>query len=196
MDGQAARSPGRRGGRRAGGHGPGDARGASTAEAPASPAEVIPFEPPRRRGLRRLFHWAGNSWAVRSTAVGGVATVLDVAVLLVCVKLFHTSNPVGAGIGVFVGAVFTFFANRHFAFRDHHPELGPQALKFAITTGFAIALHMSLVHVMADLWHVPVVLAKLAADLLVFSVGQLLLLRYVVFPKKKPAPDPEMRPGP
>ena len=63
--------------------------------------------------------------------------------------------------------------------------MAPQLLRFAATVSVGIALHASLVHVLADLFFVPVVLAKLVADLAVFGLGQLFLLRYVVFPKAK-----------
>jgi putative flippase GtrA len=130
--------------------------------------------------MRRL-----NGWASRSLAVGAVATFVDVCVLLVCVRLLGFPNPLGAAVGVAVGSTVAFLGNRTFAFRDREPELGPQLLRFVATVSVGMALHASLVHVLADLFSVPVVLAKLVADLAVFGVGQLFLLRYVVFPKAK-----------
>src|SRR4051794_40876023 len=118
--------------------------------------------------LRRLW----DSWATRSLAMGGLATVLDVLVLLLCVDGFRLPNPVAAMIGVTVGATFTFFANRHFAFRDHKPDLAPQALKFAIATGGSMFVHAGVVWLLADHFHLHVVIAKLAADVMIFSVGQ------------------------
>lgn len=138
---------------------------------------------PRPRTVKGLIRWAWHSWATRSLALGGVATVLDVCVLLTAVKVLKLPNPVGAMCGVCVGATFTFFANKYFAFRDHHPNLAPQALKFALATGGAMLVHAGVVWELADHLHVNVVLAKLLADIAVFSVGQLFLLRYLVFPK-------------
>ena len=137
------------------------------------------------------FRWATSSWATRSLAVGGLATVVDICVLLTAVKVFRLATPFAAMCGVVVGSVLTFFLNRHFAFRDHHPQLAPQALKFAGSTAFAMLVHAALVGLLADRLGVPVVLAKLVADLLVFSVGQLLLFRYVVFPKAAAARPPQ-----
>lgn len=128
-----------------------------------------------------------GSWATRSLSMGAIATALDIAVLLVCVKLFGLANPVGAMIGVVAGAVWTFFANRYIAFRDHEPKLAPQALKFGLATFGSMWIHAGAVWLLADRLGLNVVVAKLLADIAVFSVGQLLLLRYVVFPKKKPA---------
>jgi putative flippase GtrA len=138
--------------------------------------------------LRRLLRWVWESWATRSMAVGGVGALLDIGVLLVCVHAFGLPNPLGAMVGVAVGCTFAFFANRHFAFRDHTPEIAPQALKYALSTAGAMLIHASLVWLLADRWGLPVVLAKVIADFLVFTVGQLLVMRYVVFPKRKDLP--------
>lgn len=136
--------------------------------------------------LKRIY----ASWATRSLAVGAAATGLDICILLVCVKLLGLMTPVAAMVGVLFGSTFTFFMNRHFAFRDHTPKLAPQAVKFAIATGICMVIHGSLVGVLADRFQVPVVIAKLVADVCVFSVGQLLVLRYLVFPKAAPAESP------
>lgn len=146
--------------------------------------------PPRPRGLVALAKWAWHSWATRSLAIGAVATALDILILLFCVKLFFMPNPVGAMVGVLFGSTFTFFANRHFAFRDHNPKLAPQAAKFVVATLVGMLVHAKFVYIFADRLGVNVVLAKLVADILVFSVGQVLVLRYFVFPKTKPVPAP------
>jgi putative flippase GtrA len=126
-----------------------------------------------------------GGWASRSLAVGAVATAVDVGVLLVCVRWLGFANPLGAAAGVAVGSTVAFAGNRWFAFRDAEPEMGPQIVRFVATVSVGMVLHASLVHVLADMFAVPVVLAKLIADLAVFGLGQLFLLRYVVFPQAK-----------
>lgn len=145
--------------------------------------------PPAARGLRALLRRLFHSWATRSLAVGAAATLLDVLVLLVMVEGLGWSNPTAAMAGVTVGSCFTFFANRHFAFRDHVPELAPQAVRFAVATGLGMLAHAGVVHVFADQLGVPVVLAKLGADVCVFTFGQLLVLRYFIFPRAKSGPQ-------
>ncbi|HYX93088.1 MAG TPA: GtrA family protein [Myxococcaceae bacterium] len=147
----------------------------------------MPSVPPRPHGLIPFILWAWHSWATRALVVGAIATILDIAVLLVCVKALHFPNPAGAMVGVLFGSTFTFFANRHFAFRDHNPSLAPQVAKFALATAGGMLAHAQVVYILADRLDVPVVLAKLGADLIVFTFGQMLLLRYFVFPRKKPA---------
>jgi putative flippase GtrA len=158
-----------------------------------APAEGAPpptnVSAPRPRGLKALALRLWHAWATRSLAVGGVATVMDVSVLLVLVKLFDWPAPFAAMAGVTVGSTVTFFANRHFAFRDHNPELAPQALRFMVFTGVGMVFHASIVYLFTDRLGVPVVLAKLGADVCVFTFAQLLVLRFIVFPKRKEAPQ-------
>lgn len=156
--------------------------------------KAVPSDLPSS-AFSRLGRHLWRSWATRSLAVGGVATVLDILTLLACVKLARLPTPVGAGLGVMVGAVWAFWANRHFAFKDSRGALGPQALRYAGATGGAMLVHAALVGWLADRVGVPVVLAKLMADVAIFTVGQLLLLRYVVFPRSAPPAPPAAPPG-
>jgi putative flippase GtrA len=156
----------------------------------ADMAPVMSVQSPQPRGLLPLLKRAYGSWATRSLAVGAVATMLDVAILLVCVKLIGMPNPAGAMVGVLFGSTFTFFANRHFAFRDHKASAAPQAAKFIMATAVGMIAHAQIVYMLADRMGINVVLAKLGADVVVFTVGQMLVLRYFVFPKKTVAQDP------
>jgi putative flippase GtrA len=123
------------------------------------------------------------TWVSRSLAVGAVATAVDVAVLLVAVRWLHVSKPVGAMLGVAVGSTVAFLGNRSFAFRDSDGPWLPEALRFLVGTGVGMVVHGQLVRVLTD-QEVPLVLAKLMADLCVFTFGQLLLLRFFVFPAR------------
>ena len=124
-----------------------------------------------------------RSWAARSLQVGALATVVDICVLLICVRVLRLPTPVGAAIGVAIGSTLAFFLNRSFAFRAQGTPVTGQAVKFIISTLIAMSIHAPLVGILADWLDVPVVVAKLIADVLVFSVGQLLALRFLVFRK-------------
>ena len=145
------------------------------------PSSVAPMP----TSTRTFFRKAWNSWATRSLAVGAVATAIDIAVGLGCLQLLRFSTGAAAMSGVAVGATFTFLANRFFAFKDHDPKQGSPALKFILITAVSMLVHREFVVLLRDHFHVPFVLAKMIADVGVFSVGQLLLLRYLVFPKAK-----------
>lgn len=142
-----------------------------------------PLQKPRGPGA--FLRWAWASWATRSLAVGAVATAIDVCILLACIAWFGMSNPIAAMVGVLFGSTFTFFANKYFAFRDHNPGVAPQAAKFVLATGVGMLVHAQFVYLFADRLGFPVVMAKFGADILVFTVGQMLVMRYVIFPRKK-----------
>jgi len=163
-------------------------------ELPAPVAEVAEIEIAQIAGrakgplarAARLVRRAWGSWATRSLAMGAIATALDVLALLLAVKLLRWPNPVGAMAGVVVGGTFAFVANRTVAFTDARGTLREQLARFVLSTGAAMAVHAALVHALADRLGLPVIAAKLVADVAVFSVGQMLVLRYVVFPRRPP----------
>ncbi|MGZ6080587.1 MAG: GtrA family protein [Myxococcaceae bacterium] len=129
-----------------------------------------------------------KSWAARSLQIGALATVVDIAVLLVCVRILKLPTPVGAATGVAIGSTITFFLNRAFAFHAQGTPVAGQAVRFILSTLVAMSIHAALVGILADRFDVEVVVAKLIADVLVFSVGQLLVLRFLVF--RKPPGEP------
>jgi len=136
-----------------------------------------------RSSFRAIVERVLRSWAARSLQVGALATLVDVCVLLLCKKVLKLPTPVGAAVGVAIGSTIAFFLNRSFAFRAQGTPVTGQAVKFIISTLIAMSIHAPLVGILADWLDVPVVVAKLVADVLVFSVGQLLVLRFLVFRK-------------
>jgi putative flippase GtrA len=136
-----------------------------------------------RSSFRALVQRAMASWAARSLQVGALATVLDICVLLVCKKVLKLPTSVGAAIGVAIGSTLAFFLNRWWAFRARDTPVTGQAVKYVISTLIAMSIHAPLVGILADWLDVPVVVAKLIADVLVFSVGQLLAMRFLIFRK-------------
>lgn len=126
-----------------------------------------------------------RSWAVPSLMVGAVATLVDVGVLLGAIRWLNASTAAGAMLGVAVGSTVAFLGNRRFAFPGSASAWVPEALRFFAGTTAGMLLHAALVRALADRVGVPVVLAKLASDVCVFTIGQLLLLRFFVFPARR-----------
>ena len=126
-----------------------------------------------------------RSWAVPSLMVGAVATLVDVGVLLAALRWLHASTAKAAMLGVAVGSTVAFLGNRRFAFRSSARAWLPEALRFLLGTLAGMSVHAMLVRTLADRLGVPVVLAKLASDVCVFTFGQLLLLRFFVFPVRR-----------
>ena len=126
-----------------------------------------------------------RSWAVPSLMVGAVATLVDVGVLLSSIRWLHASTAEGAMLGVAVGSTVAFLGNRRFAFRSSARAWKPEALRFLAGTLAGMGVHAMMVRTLADRLGVPVVLAKLVSDVCVFTFGQLLLLRFFVFPVRR-----------
>ncbi len=128
-----------------------------------------------------------KNWATRSLAIGAGATVLDLVVGTTMLVALHLPTRAAAMTGTVLGAAFTFVANRRFAFSDSGTQLtlSRSLLRFAAATLFASVVHGQLVVWLRDTFGVPYVPSKIVSDVLVFTLGQLVLLRYVVFPRPK-----------
>ena len=131
-----------------------------------------------------LWNRLKNFWAARSLVVGAAATVLDLGLGL---SLKAAGAPTRAALmsGAVLGATFSYFANKRFTFKDSHLATGNSALRYVLVTGAAILIHGQLGTWLTALG-LPYLVAKFSADFLVFNLGQLLLLRYLVFPKTEP----------
>jgi len=104
------------------------------------------------------------------------------------VQLFHYNAAVAAPIGVLFGSSVNFTLNRLFAFKDSRGHLLFQAMRFFAGTVVAAAVHAGVVYLLTDRLHVYYVISKFAADILVFTGGNLVLYRYLVFPKTHDLP--------
>ena len=132
--------------------------------------------------LKKL--WSG--WVSRSLVIGGGATLIDLVIGTIMHHGFGISARVSAMTGVIAGAAFSYFANRYFAFRERTSDkVVSSMLKFV-----GVAIISSIVHGQVVVWltekiSLPFVAAKVIADIVIFGVSQLFVLRYIVFPKSK-----------
>ncbi len=131
--------------------------------------------------LKRLYGW----WATRSLMIGAVATLVDVSIGTFLLSVVGLPTLQADVLALAVGTTLNFLAHRYFAFREKNPKLADPAVRWILVTLVQVAVHGQLVTMLRDWWGVPFVPAKMAADLLVFTVAQLLLVRYFVFGKKK-----------
>jgi putative flippase GtrA len=122
----------------------------------------------------------GRHWAVKSLAVGAVASAVDLVLLLTANRLGGLPPGACAATGVLGGALTSFLLNRRYTFRQQGPLMGP-ALRFAAGTLLLTALHAASVTWLSRQLAAPLLLAKYGSDVLVLLGGNLLLLRYVVF---------------
>lgn len=78
---------------------------------------------------------------IRFAVVGGTAFGIDFGTLYLFKEKFKVNKYISNTISFIVSATFNFFLNRAWAFHNHDPAVGTQALKFAVsmTVGFLIA---------------------------------------------------------
>jgi putative flippase GtrA len=126
-----------------------------------------------------------RSWISVSLIGSMIGTVFDLAVVITLVQAAHFNAAAAAPCGVFVGATANFFVNKIFAFKDSHGHTGAQLARFLGGTALAAAVHAGLVYLLTNKLGIFYVFSKLIADVMVFTVGNLFLLRFVVFPKNR-----------
>ena len=116
-----------------------------------------------------------------TAGLGGVAaTVVDMAVLVLAVKL-GVSVPAAAFIAASCGACVGFLMNKHVAFRDRSPITFKQLARFAgvaVATALLMALAMQLVAVKLG---VQLVAAKAMCSAAVFVAWTYPAQRRLVF---------------
>ena len=128
--------------------------------------------------------WSG--WVSRSLVVGSGATIIDLLIGTIMVHGFGIGTRISAMTGVLVGSAFSYFANRYFAFRERTSDkVVSSILKFVGVTIVSSIVHGQLVVWLTEKLSLSFVAAKLIADIVIFGIGQLFLLRYIVFPTTK-----------
>ncbi|MBK7864551.1 MAG: GtrA family protein [Archangiaceae bacterium] len=126
-------------------------------------------------------------WASKSVLIGALASGIDLAIGTFFAVGMHFPTRVCTAIGLCFGATINFLAQRRYAFPDRDTRLGHSTLRWLLVTAAQILVHGQLVTLLRDQLHVPYVPAKMAGDVLVFTVLQLVLLRYVIFPARRAA---------
>lgn len=116
--------------------------------------------------------------------MGAAVTGIDVLVGMTALH-FGATTRWAAMLGTAVGMVLSYFANRVFAFRADNPLARSMGTYFVVMV-LSSVVHGQIVVWLRDSFDVPFVLSKMGADFLVFTVGHLLLLRYLVFPEQQP----------
>jgi putative flippase GtrA len=128
---------------------------------------------------RKLLEW----WPVRSLTANTVAGVGDYAVLLTSAKLLGLPTAVCAFLGLSVGLSASFLLNRRFVFRDTSATLGGALLRYVAAVTCLMSLHAAAVGLLTDRIGLHIVVAKMLCDATLLTGGQLLLLRWFVFPR-------------
>lgn len=102
---------------------------------------------------------------VRFTAVGGVATGIQYAVLILLVSGGGMRPTPASSIGFALSAVVNYLLNYRYTFRSDRPH-GPAAAKFAALAGTGLLINAAIMHLMVDAG-TPYLLAQVGATALV-----------------------------
>jgi putative flippase GtrA len=97
--------------------------------------------------------------------------------------MLHWPRVLAAMSGVAVGATLSFVLNKYFAFRDHDAKVAPQLARYALATGAAMFVHAGFIFLLTSKLGIYYVVSKFIADIVVFSGGHMLLMRFLVFPR-------------
>lgn len=115
-----------------------------------------------------------------ATAVGLLATAVDVAVLTLLYQLGIVIG-VAAFTASIVGAVVGFVANKYWTFRDPQPVSLRQLTTYAAVALVTALFTATVMHLACDRGHVPYLLAKLVSASLVFACWTYPAQRRLVF---------------
>lgn len=111
----------------------------------------------------RLFRFA------RSAMVGGAATLVDLGVLEICVRLLHIA-PTTAKIPSFLVALLVqFFGNRTYTFHATGGGFRRQVLLFCCVESVTLFLHWLLFRLCVNTLHLPIEVANFLVSFVVYT---------------------------
>jgi putative flippase GtrA len=84
---------------------------------------------------------------VRFSLVGGVATAIQYALLILLVRGFRMAPTPASSIGFVLSAVANYLLNYRFTFQSDRPH-GPAAAKFGVLAGAGLLINAAIMHVM------------------------------------------------
>jgi putative flippase GtrA len=116
---------------------------------------------------------------LRGAGIGVLATIVDLAVLLLLVEGAGISPLVANIPALLVGAAVQFVGCRHVVFRSREAKLGQQIVGFAVTEAATLALNGLAFHVLLTLTPVPYPFARPIGTFLVFVLFSFPMWRLV-----------------
>jgi putative flippase GtrA len=105
---------------------------------------------------------------MRSSAVGILATVLDMATLALFVKAFHWNDTLAKIPALAIGTSTQFIGSRYYAFRAQQGKIGRQMKWFVFAEFCAFWITVLVFHAMDKWLHIPIWIANLASGSVVY----------------------------
>ena len=84
---------------------------------------------------------------VRFAAVGGVATAIQYAILILLVRGFGVGPTAASSIGFVLSAIVNYLLNYRFTFQSNRPH-GPAATKFGLLAATGLLINAAIMHLM------------------------------------------------
>ena len=84
---------------------------------------------------------------VRFAVVGGIATAIQYAILILLVRGFGMAPTPASSIGFVLSAVVNYLLNYRFTFQSNRPH-APAAAKFALLAGAGLLINAAIMHLM------------------------------------------------
>lgn len=126
-------------------------------------------------------------WAVRSLVVGVGAVVIAMVIGWVVLGL-RGPTRLATMLGLAVAWVFTYVANRTWAFSDSDASVAGSSVRFVVMAVGTTLVHGQVVVWLTDDLGLPWTVSKLLGDVLVVTVPNLLIMRFLVFPRRESPP--------
>jgi putative flippase GtrA len=91
--------------------------------------------------------WTHFSRFVRYLVVGGIATAIQYAILILLVRGLGMAPTPASSIGFVLSAGVNYLLNYRFTFQSNRPH-GPAAAKFAVLAGTGLLINAVIMHLM------------------------------------------------
>jgi putative flippase GtrA len=110
-----------------------------------------------------------------------IATAVDFTVMIALVSGVGLAPAVGTAIGAACGGTVNFILGRRWVFRATHHKTAPQAGRYFLVSLGSLVLNACGVHVLATIFQVPYVAARVAVSFLVSVTWNFPMQRSFVF---------------
>lgn len=115
-----------------------------------------------------------------------VATVVDYSVMIALVSLGGAPPAAGTAVGAASGGFANFLLGRRWVFRATNHRTAPQAWRYAMVSAGSLVLNTAGVHVLATLFHIQYVAARVVVSIAVSLLWNFPMQRTFVFKVEAP----------
>src|SRR5215831_9758633 len=95
----------------------------------------------RQEAIRRTLGHIDPARFFRFAIVGGVASVIQLSILVGLVELGHVNKLVANAVGFVFAATANYLMNRYFTFSGTQSHIGYGMVKFAVTSLIGLAIN-------------------------------------------------------